>query len=94
MFETAAESEALQEETAVVFTSAPVFWLVTVQVAEAASAAVHESVVPCPDCTRSGVAVIVSGPAPVQEPPPPDAGFTVTVALLTGPEPPAPVHCS
>lgn len=92
--ETATESDALQEETVVVFRSAPVFWFVTVQVADAASATVHVSVVPCPACTRSGAAVIVTGPAPVQEPPPPDAGFTVTVALLTGPAPPAPVHCS
>ena len=91
--ETAAESVALQEDTAVVFTSAPVFWFVTEQVADAASVTVQESVVLPPDCTRSGVPVIVTGPAPVQEPPPP-AGLTVTVVLLTGPGPPAPVHCS
>ena len=86
-----AESDAAHEETAVVFTSAPVFWFVTVHVADAASATVQESVVPCPTCTRFGVAVISIGPAPVQEPP--DAGLTVTFALATGLSPPGPVHC-
>lgn len=89
--ETAAESVALQEDTAVVFTCAPVFWFVTVQVADVASVTVQESVVPCPDCTRSGVAVRVTGPAPVQEPP--DEGFTVTFTLSMGLVPPGPVHC-